>query len=1067
MKLQCNELNGSSEHAASATAACTLAHESFEAQAQRSPDKTAVVHRGSKLSYAQLNRRANQLARHLIDCGVQPDSMVGICLSRSVDMIAAILAIWKAGGAYVPIDPAYPTRRIGHMLRDSGVGLVLTQQLIWEELEALDVGARVHPVFLDTPETDARLRGYSGENLGLALPDSSLAYVIYTSGSSGVPKGVLVEHRSLANLFEALARALDLERLPEGYNALQNASISFDSSIKQLLHITRGAALHILPEEARRDARKFLDYIANKRIHCFDCTPSLIKVLLRELSGRRLADHEICLLIGGEAIDPPLWQALAQLDNTRCFNVYGPTECTVDTTCAPIELSTPRPVIGRPLANVRCFVLDERQNPLEPGHIGELYVGGAGLARGYLNNERLTAERFPTLSLPGVGAIRLYRSGDVVRLLADGNLEFIGRVDDQVKVRGYRIELGEIESHVKAYPGVLDAVAVADGASVETRKLSVFLILDEVRAASTPAALIGELKKTLRGSLPDYMVPDIYRVVEFIPLTPSGKADRAALMGAPGAGPADEYRAARSDTERALLDIWRALLDSDGFGAEAHFFHLGGHSLLVMQLISSVRERFGVELTIREVFDNPRLGALAESIERRRRARTAPVKVLTPAASAAEHACSREEELLYRFGGHLSPPMLMRFEMRGALDAPAFLRSVERIIRRHEILGATLHVEDGQMLHRRRDDACNSALIDIGADSPMDLEALIEANAYALDERALHRAVLFRLASDRHVFMLAMGHMVSDIWSFDIFLKELMTFYAQEVSGADAAIEALPAQYRDYSRSQALWLEQGLYAPALAYWLEKLRELPAPLALPTDAPRRGDGVYLMRTVPIELPAPLMAAVNRLCRRSGATPYIVLLAAFNVLLARLTRQTDIAVICPASSRLHTALENLIGCFLNLLVLRNAVDFALTFEQLLERVRGSTLDAYSHQEVPALVLQGALAQALGHFPIQLFQVCFDYNPALRPLQLPGVEIADFLAEQINLPGERAGVAFDFIWMLREGGDGVSGRISYNAKLFSEDTVTGMAAAYVDLLSALVARPQSTLAGSAADA
>lgn len=1031
------------------------AHQLFERQARRTPAAVALVYDGVRLSYDELNRRANQVAHFLIGRGVARDTLVGLCVGRSLDMVVGILAIWKAGGAYVPMDPHYPAERIGFMLGDAGVRHCLARTDGWQRLGAAGaIPNETQGILLDSDAVRQALGAYPDTDPAVQLEPHHLAYMIYTSGSTGTPKGVLVEHGSLVNLFDALGEVIAIHEFPRPYRALQNASVSFDSSVKQLIHLLHGGELHILPESHRRDPRAFLQYIEDNVIHCFDCTPSLAKLLLRNLRGGRFAGHATCVLVGGEAIDQSLWDALAALPDNRAFNVYGPTECTVDATAAAILPGQRPPTIGRALRNVECYVLDDRRVPVLEG---ELYIGGAGVARGYLNRPQLTAQRFIVNPFSD-GSARLYRTGDRVRWLPTGDLEFLGRIDDQVKVRGFRIELGEIEQQLLLMPEIADAVVLAAGEQVEERRLVAYL----VAAGNAGAGLEARVERALRAALPDYMVPSQIICCEVFPLTPSGKIDKRALLSVvPQPATAEESARPATEAERQLEAVWCQLFQREAIGIGENFFRIGGHSLLIMQLISSVRDRLGIELPVAAVFDHPTIRGLAAALDAYAGDSRPAIEAV---GAAALSTVSFEEELLYRFGGYVSPPMLMTFTLDGDIDRAALSLAVRRVVQRHSVLRTRIAVSDDRIERGLRPiDELALEHVDLTGrpDAAVALAVAVDEFAYSLGPDRLCRIALFKLAADHHHFVLAMGHMVSDIWSFDLFLKELGDFYAAARAGAEAAPARLPVQYFDYGHAQRRWFTEGRFDAPLQYWLQRLEQLPPLMDIPTDRPRADVSTYLMKTVPIALPPATMAGVAALCSAVGATPYIVLLAAFNALLAHYAQRRDILVVCPASSRANSQLENLVGCFLNLLIMRNEIDGALSFESTLARVKANAVGAYNHQHLPSLLLQGGLAQRDGVFPGQLFQVCFDYNPEVRELRLPGLAVREFRAEQLDFAQERGGVAFDFIWMLRESSGGVAGRVSYNAKLFDADTVAAMVEQFIRLLSLAVAEPGRALA------
>ncbi|HET8783284.1 MAG TPA: non-ribosomal peptide synthetase, partial [Pyrinomonadaceae bacterium] len=564
-------------------------HELFAAQAQQTPDADAVVYKHERLTYADLNARAEKVAARLRAHGVGPETIVGLCAERCLDVIAGVLGIWKAGGAYLPLDPTYPSQRIQFMLEDARVPVLLTQRRLVEGLPA--AGAEV--LFLEDSETaavDALVRTVTPDNL---------AYVIYTSGSTGQPKGVMVQHRSAVNLAEALRRSVYAETADGPLRVGLNAPLAFDASVKQLVQLLSGHTLYIVPEELRPDAARLLNFVKENRLDVLDLTPSQLKLLVEE----GVVDTPT-IVVGGEAIDSSLWSSLSAQSETRFWNLYGPTECTVDATSCEMRRSPLQPNIGRPLTNVQVYVLDSALRPVPIGITGELYIGGVGVARGYLNRPELTAQRFISNPFSDVPGARLYRTGDLARFLPDGNLEFVGRLDDQVKLNGYRIELGEIEATLATHENVRRAV-------VALRETELVAYVAPRRATET---LTQELRELLRATLPEYMVPSSLVFLNALPLTRHGKVDRVALP-APDAAPQRQakYVTPRNEVEHIIAGIWQNVLQVERVGREDNFFDLGGHSLAMVKVHGELRTAFNQDdLSIVELFKYPTISLLAE-----------------------------------------------------------------------------------------------------------------------------------------------------------------------------------------------------------------------------------------------------------------------------------------------------------------------------------------------------------------------------------------------------------------------------------------------------------------------
>jgi amino acid adenylation domain-containing protein len=1022
----------------------------FEAQASATPDADAVFCEGRSLSFGELNRRANQLARHLRGQGVTSESRVVLCMERSEEMIVGLLGIWKAGGVYVPVDASQPPARLRLLLADVQAQAVLTQERLREKLPP-------HAAATVCIDADREVIAQESDaNLGLSTLPQHLAYIIYTSGSTGVPKGVMIEHASLMNLAHALAEAVHGAPVAPLRVSL-NAPLAFDSSVKQLLQLLSGHALYVLPEEVRRDTDELLSYLRQHRIDVLDCTPSQLKLLVEAGMIESPEGAPRRVLVGGEAVDETLWSQLAGDESRAFYNVYGPTECTVDATACRMRADVRRPVIGRPLANTQIYILDGSLNPVPVGVAGELLIGGDGLARGYLTRPELTAERFipdPFSTEPGA---RLYRTGDLARFLPDGQIEFVGRVDFQVKIRGSRIELGEIESALGEHPMVRRAVVLAREDVPGDKRLAAYVVARQ----GTVAVAASELRAFLQERLPDYMIPAAFVLLDALPLNSNGKVNRDALPAPDQVRDAREYIAPRTPVEELLVSVWQQLLGVERVGVNDNFFELGGHSLLATQVVSQLRKAFQIELPLRTLFERPDLAQLAESIEATlkggREASASPI-TRAPRDGAPLPLSFAQQRLWFLYqmdpqSAFYNIPAHLR--LSGRLDADALKRALNEIVSRHESLRTNLHTANGQPVQViAAERPLGLPIFDLAqlpaAERENEARQLVSNEArrpFDLATDALLRAVLVKLGDAEHLLLLTFHHIVSDGWSAGILIRELDLLYRAYAAGETPALAPLEVQYADFALWQRSDEHAASLAPALDYWRQKLGDLPPVLDLPTDFPRPPRQRFVGRTMQIELPRPLTEELRNLSRREGATLFMTLLAGWQALLARYTGQTDIVVGTPIAGRTRAEVEGLIGFFINTLPLRTNFDGDPSVRQLLGRVRETALGAFTNQEVPFELLVEELRPERDLSRSPLFQVLFILQNAHRERPALG----DLAVEML---GADSGTAkFDLTLSLEETEDGeLRGWIEYDTDLFAPQTIERLASHYEVLLGAM---------------
>jgi len=994
-------------------------HVRFATQAARTPHAAAVTFGDASLTYAELDARANRLAHHLSSVGVGPGALVGLCVERSLQTVIGILAILKAGAAYLPLDPAYPDGRIAHMLEDSGTRVVLNTSDLADRVSgdgirilSLDQDAEAIALQPDhsppPPRSAGRGRGEGASRGSAGASLDAPAYVIYTSGSTGRPKGVQVTHANVARLFDATDEWF---RFGPGDVWTLFHSHAFDFSVWEmwgaLLH---GGRLVIVPFYLSRDADAFYELLERERVTVLNQTPSAFRQLVRadDEAAARGAARDLALrtvIFGGEALDPASlrsWVERRGDERPLLVNMYGITETTVHVTYRVIRradvLAGSASPIGVPIPDLSVQLLDERGRMVPIGVVGEMYVGGAGVARGYLGRPGLTAVRFIPDPFGAPGG-RLYRSGDRARWLPDGGLEFRGRADDQVKVRGFRIEPGEIESVLREHPSVREAVVLPRGTGDETR-LAAWIV-----AAGDPAPAPTELRAHLSARLPDYMVPAAFVPVDALPLTRNGKVDRRALPDPDPASSSAGSVPPRTPTETELARIWAELLGVERVGAEDGFFALGGHSLLATRVTTRVRVAFGVELPLRAVFESPTLSALAAAVDRLSGgASPDAAPPIVPIPRGGDLPASFAQERMWRMNraqpGSTAYTIGSVYRFTGALEVDAFERALGEIVRRHEALRTALPEVDGAPVQRVSPPDFHLARHDVSSlpedDRWRTAERLVSepfTEPFDLLAGPLFRAVLVRTGEREHRFAFSMHHVVSDGWSLGVFFHELSALYAAYLRGQGSPLPPLPVQYADFAAWQRAWLAGGVMERQLAYWRAALAGAPPLLLLPSDRPRppaqsfQGGEDYLL------LDGAEHEALQALARGAGATPFMVLLAALSTVLTRLSGQREVVVGTPIVGR-PAGTEGLVGLFINYVALRVSVAPDEGFGALLARVRRTTLDAYAHQDVPfaRVVDELGVERVPGATPV--FQVLLNvmsYDEGA--VELPGLEVESF--------------------------------------------------------------------------
>ncbi|WP_437935846.1 amino acid adenylation domain-containing protein [Sorangium sp. So ce341] len=1009
-------------------------HELFERQAQRGPERVALGFAGQEITYGALDRAATRLARRLRAEGVGPDVPVAVCLERSPGLVVALLAVLKAGGAYVPLDPALPAERLAFILRDLGSAVLLTERALRLEL----AGSPRRVLFFEDLEAQVD----KGEAPPAAPANSrSLAYIIYTSGSTGRPKGVEVEHRSVVNFLWAMK---DRPGLDADDVLLSVTTASFDIFVLELfLPLSVGARTVLLSAAEARDGVALLGALERSGATVMQATPSTFRLLL---AAGWTGDPRLRALAGGEALPPDLAGPLRARVGAL-WNMYGPTETTVWSAAARIE-DPERITLGSPIANTRIYILDERRARLPIGVAGELYIGGAGLARGYHDRPELTRERFlpdPFSDEPGA---RMYRTGDLARIAHDGLIEYLGRLDHQVKIRGFRVELGEVEVTVARHPGVAECACAARRDTVGESVLVAYYV------PATEEATPDALRAHARASLPEYMVPAHFVALPRLPQTPNGKIDRNALPdpGEQGRAAGQDREPPSTDAERLVAAVWEELLGRAPSRTD-RFFDLGGHSLLAMRVVSRLRERAGLEVPLRWLFDRPALADLAEAIGQLAASSARPA--LRRRDPAAAIPLSFAQTRLW-FLDRLAPGTgAYNVSSAAVIEGPLCERSLEgalrAVIERHEALRTVFRVVDGVPLQIvQAPGAIDLQVTDHrglaeDARTPGAVARLREmvARPFDLANGPLARAELVWIDDERSLFAFAMHHIVTDGWSHEIFVRELAAAYAAIAKGERPSFGELPVQYGDY----ALWERQEWGSAArgdqLEFWTAELAGANQALDLPTDHPRPEEKRYEGARHHFRLSRELTEAVERLGRDHGATPFMTLMAGFLALLHRLSGQTDLLVGTPIAGRDRPELEHVVGCFVNTLVFRGKLEGDPSFAALLGRVRDTAVRIFAHAEIPFERLVNALRpeRDLGRTP--LFQVMFAFQPKVpEPITLGRARVTPIDLD----PGT---AQYDVMLSMQRDGSCLSGHFEYDTALFTGETIARHAALFERIL------------------
>jgi amino acid adenylation domain-containing protein len=1021
-------------------------HDMFEQSVERTPDATAVVCGSERTSYRELNERANKIAHYLIKLGAGPDVLVGVFLERNSDLLPTILGVLKSGSAYVPLDPSYPRERLAAILEDAKASVVLTQQSLVPQVS----GSVPTCICVDTDWK--KIAKESAQNPRVAVKPENLGYVLFTSGSTGRPKGVALEHRSAVTFVHWAQTVFTPAELA---GVLLSTSVCFDLSIFEIfVPLSVGGKIILvqnalyLPTAEAKDEVTIINTVpsAIAELARMKAVPASVKTI--NLAGEALPDSLVNEIYSATSVE-------------KVYNLYGPTE---DTTYSTYTLTRPNRhvTIGKPLPGTQAFILDAHKNLQPIGIPGELHLAGEGLARGYYGRSDLTSERFLANPFSQKSGARMYRTGDLCRWLPDGNIEYLGRLDHQVKLRGFRIELGEIEAVLAKHPAVRQCLVMAREDDPGLKRLVAYVVPS---TEQTPDE--DTLGAHLKQSLPEFMVPSAFVVLDAFPLSPNGKVDRKSLPVPEYVGQTEQYVAPRNSTEEQLAAIWAKVLRQEKVGVHDEFFALGGHSLLATQVVSRVRQSFGVELPLRALFEAPTVAQLAKRVEELRSSGKGEIPAIKLVPRKGNLPLSFAQQRLW-FLNELEPdnPLYnvpIAIGMSGTLNMSALEQSLNEIVGRHEVLRTTFRTENNQPMQVIAPEfKLQVEVTDLSALPQTEQESAVKRMAidgaktiFDLETGPLFRAAVLRLNAGEHVLLLNMHHIISDGWSMWQFVRELGVLYSAFVEGMQSPLPELPIQYADYGVWQRQWMRDEVLQQHLDYWAKQLEGAPGVLELPADRMRPAVQTYRGTTEKVILPVELFARLKAICAAEGATLFMTLLAAYQTLLFRYTGQEDVVVGTPIANRTRAEVEELVGFFVNTLVMRTNLSGAPTFRELVQRVRNVALGAYAHQNLPFEKLVEVLQPERDLTRTPVFQIWFALQNAPRlEFNLPGLNLR--LLDVHNGTSK-----FDLGLFTLEKPDGLHCMVEYSTDLFDRSTIVRFLEHFRMLLEGITSNPDRSIA------
>lgn len=1041
---------------------CRCIHKLFERQVALCPDSIAAVYEEKSITYRELNERSNQLARKLKKLGMAPENIAAICIERSLEMLISVLGVLKSGGAYLPLDASYPEERLRFMIEDANVKVLITQSHLVNLISSFN-----GPVVLLDRHAE-EIAAESPLNLVNETSEDNLVYVIYTSGSTGRPKGTMITHKSLINAFKAWENSYELNT--RARNHLQMASFSFDVFAGDWTRaLCSGGKLVIAPREILLEGEKLYALMKKEDVNIAEFVPAVLRSLVQYLeeSGNKL-DFFHLLIAGSDIWYAGEYKKFRKFcgKDTRLINSFGLTEATIDSSFfetddlnIPNERLVP---IGRPFANMTLYILDEFLNPVTAGVRGELFVGGWGLARGYLGRADITAEKYipnPFAKDPGE---RLYRTGDLARYLSDGNIEFLGRKDNQIKLRGLRVELGEIETALSEIENIKDAAVIAREDTPGDKRIAAYLVPREGNTLN-----VSEIKQSLSGRLPEYMIPYAFVFLPKLPVTSNGKIDRRALP-APDINEImkelkSNYAPPRTAVEEVIAAIWSDILKIQKVGINDNFFELGGHSLLATQVISRIKSTFKLEIPLRSIFENPTVSRLSHIVEAEEMNKKGLWNAaILPAPPEENVPLSFSQQRLW-FLDQLEPGNTFynipeTYKIKGRLNIAILEAGFNELIKRHEILRTSFLTIDGKpKVEISPELKIKINVTDLSEFTGDELDRIIESisrrevqNYIPLNEAPLFRISVLKLSDEDFIILVVFHHIVTDEWSSVIMIKEIALIYNDLMSNICISLPELKIQYKDYSVWQRKYLSGDNLNTQIEYWKDKLRDIPACLELPLDHPRPAVQSFRGDYISCELSSQMVKCLREFNRVHSLTMFMTMLSAFQALLFRLSGQDDIVIGTPVANRNKEEIEPLIGFFVNTVVLRSKINKGMRFLDLTKDTMESSLEAFTFQDLPFEMLVDAIQpeRSLSRSPI--FQVMFTLQNAPRRDYELNSELRIIPYEVHSMTSK-----FDLTMFVSEISDEkVSVALEYNADLFEKESAEKMLRLYKCILEHVMA-------------